>query len=143
MPEETRAERRAARQATRIERRTARKLERTRLRAVRLGRKLDPRLPEDMAEIEALAAVANMETRELIAEADYVGAPDEWHEHVLRIVVTLFQSIEIDDDTIEAVAEAIDRAIDIPGIPDWAEGWIILSALRALWSALDKAIDAA
>lgn len=135
MPE-TREEKRAAR----IERREARRLRRTERRAVRLGRKLDPRIPEDLEEIEALAMEASMETQELIVAADYVGAGSGVGERLWILLRTVLSAVELDDDTIEAVADAINRAVDVPWVPEWVEGEVVELLIRTAWSAVDEAL---
>lgn len=142
---ETKEARRAERKARRLERREARRLRKTEARAVRLGRKLDPRIPADLLEIEALAEAASMETRELIAAADYVdnGGKVDWIARLGEIARTILRHVEISDDTIDELGDALNRCIDIPGVPEWAEGYAIGAILDALWGAVDEALESA
>lgn len=139
MPD-TETDPKAERRAARAERREARRLRRTERRAVRLGRKLDPRLPEDLEEIKALAVEASMEVDELIVASDYVDG-DDWVDRLLIVVRTVVASIELDEDTVKLVAKAIAEAVDQKWIPDSIERWLAEQLIVGLWRALGEVVD--
>lgn len=114
------------------EKKRARKLARTAKKIERLERRLT--VARDREEILAIANEAANEAQESLPDAD---APTQ----IGAVLEVLWGAVDVDEDDLNALADLLDDAINVPGVGPRMERQAFRWGVNLVWGAIDAAVS--